>query len=116
MPVSRRTEVRRADLPAGPGLEVLMDLGRGRPLSAAGPRASHALHVQPSRIRHLHADDEFCRDVHAPPIVLPPNYYPDDDPGRQPENRWRSHAHLLFGNWINEMYQTTPFDLADIGR
>ena len=34
---------------------------------------------------------------------------------RQPENRWRSHAHLLFGNWINELYQTTPFDVQKIG-
>ena len=32
-----------------------------------------------------------------------------------PENRWRSHAHLLFGNWINELYQTTPFDISKIG-
>jgi homoserine O-succinyltransferase len=31
-------------------------------------------------------------------------------------NRWRSHAHLLYGNWINEIYQSTPFDLAQIGR
>ena len=30
-------------------------------------------------------------------------------------NRWRSHAHLLYGNWINKIYQTTPFDHAEIG-
>jgi homoserine O-succinyltransferase len=30
-------------------------------------------------------------------------------------NRWRSHAHLLYGNWINEIYQTTHFDLSRIG-
>jgi pimeloyl-ACP methyl ester carboxylesterase len=39
---------------------------------------------------------------------VPCNYYPDDDPSRPPQNRWRSHAHLLYGNWINEIYQTTP--------
>ena len=39
----------------------------------------------------------------------------EDDPSRAPENRWRSHAHHLFGNWINELYQTTPFDLDTIG-
>ena len=44
------------------------------------------------------------------------NYYPDDDPSRPPMNRWRSHAHLLYGNWINEIYQGTPFDLAEIGQ
>jgi len=30
-------------------------------------------------------------------------------------NRWRSHAHLLYGNWINQLYQTTTYDLAAIG-
>ena len=43
-------------------------------------------------------------------------YYPEDDPGRPPLNRWRSHAHLLFGNWINQVYQTTSFDLDRIGH
>ena len=57
------------------------------------------------------------RDVaEGNPINVPRNYYPGDDPARPPQNRWRSHAHLLYGNWINEIYQTTPFDLNRIGR
>ncbi len=36
-------------------------------------------------------------------------------PGAPPENRWRSHGQLLYGNWINEIYQTTPYDLDAIG-
>jgi homoserine O-succinyltransferase len=60
---------------------------------------------------------EYDRDVAAgAPIGVPHDYYPDDDPSKMPPNRWRSHAHLLYGNWINEIYQTTPFDLAEIGR
>jgi homoserine O-succinyltransferase/O-acetyltransferase len=50
------------------------------------------------------------------PINVPQNYYPDDNPALPPLNRWRSHAHLLYGNWINEIYQGTPYDLAEIGR
>jgi homoserine O-succinyltransferase len=46
------------------------------------------------------------------PIAVPAHYFPGDDPSRMPENRWRSHAHLLFGNWLNEVYQRTPFDWA----
>jgi homoserine O-succinyltransferase len=46
---------------------------------------------------------------------VPKNYYPDDDPTRTPLNRWRSHAHLLYGNWINEIYQSTPYDIREIG-
>ena len=44
------------------------------------------------------------------------SYYPDDNPALAPLNRWRSHAHLLYGNWINEIYQGTPYDMAEIGR
>jgi homoserine O-succinyltransferase len=47
---------------------------------------------------------------------VPINYYPNDDPSKAPQNRWRSPAHLLYGNWINEIYQTTPFDPAQIGQ
>ena len=49
-------------------------------------------------------------------VSLPINYYPDDDPEKAPRNCWRAYAHLLFGNWINEMYQTTPYELERIGQ
>ncbi|MEM7506446.1 MAG: homoserine O-succinyltransferase, partial [Pseudomonadota bacterium] len=70
---------------------------------------------------HLEYDDttlkeEYDRDIaKGDPIAVPVNYYPKDDPTKSPENRWRSHAHLLFGNWINQIYQTTPYDLQKIG-
>ena len=60
---------------------------------------------------------EFIRDMNAglnPDI--PVNYYPDDDYNRAPVNRWRSQASLIYINWINYVYQTTPYDLNDIGR
>ena len=44
------------------------------------------------------------------------NYYPDDDPTQAPINSWRSNAHILFGNWINTLYQSTPFDTGEIGE
>ena len=49
-------------------------------------------------------------------INIPKNYFPKDDPKLIPENRWRSHAHLLYGNWINQIYQTTPFEITKIRR
>jgi homoserine O-succinyltransferase len=48
-------------------------------------------------------------------IDVPHEYYPGNDPAKPPLNRWRSHAHLLFGNWINQVYQTTPYDMEGIG-
>jgi homoserine O-succinyltransferase len=47
---------------------------------------------------------------------VPHEYYPGDNPASRPLNRWRSHAHLLFGNWINQVYQTTPYEMEDIGK
>lgn len=117
VPVSRWTEVRRADIPEGSGLRVLMESDETGICLIDDPR-HRALHM----FNHIEYDsnslgDEFRRDLDAgKPIAPPKNYFPKDDPAREPRNRWRSHAHLLIGNWINELYQTTPFDIAAIGR
>ncbi|MEM1163772.1 MAG: homoserine O-succinyltransferase [Pseudomonadota bacterium] len=117
VPVSRWTEVREEDLPGGRGLQVLMNSAEVGPCLIDDP-AHRALYM----FNHLEYDsttlkDEYDRDVaNGDPIEVPANYYPGDDPARAPENRWRSHAHLLFGNWVNQIYQTTPFDPAGIGR
>ena len=58
---------------------------------------------------------EYDRDILSSSTAqLPVNYYPDDNPNETPTNRWRSHAHLLYGNWINEIYQMTPYDISKI--
>jgi len=59
--------------------------------------------------------DEYWRDFHkGMPIRLPENYFPDDDPENQPIFTWRAHANLLYRNWLNWVYQMTPYDLAEI--
>ena len=116
MPVSRWTEVRRADLPKEAGLEVLMESDEVG-LCLINDAEHRSLYM----FNHIEYDtttlaDEYNRDVAAgKSINMPANYFPGGDPKRPPENRWRSHAHLLFGNWINQLYQTTPFDPAKIG-
>jgi len=59
---------------------------------------------------------EYERDLNAgKPIHVPENYFPNDDPTKQPRVSWRSHGHLLFGNWINYyVYQKTPYDLESL--
>ncbi len=56
--------------------------------------------------------EEYSRDRHRGlDIHLPEHYFPNNDPNRQPLNRWRSHAHLLFSNWLNYyVYQETPYE------
>lgn len=61
---------------------------------------------------------EYDRDVEKGlDIKVPKNYYPEDDPQKEPTVRWRSHANLLFSNWLNYyVYQETPYDLESIGK
>ena len=117
IPVSRWTEVRQAEVDAVPGLVTLLGSNEVGPclIEDAGHRALYIFN-------HFEYDSdtlkqEYDRDVDAGvPINVPQNYYPADDPALRPLNRWRSHAHLLYGNWINEIYQSTPYDMAEIGR
>lgn len=59
---------------------------------------------------------EYFRDLDKGlPIEVPKNYFPDDDPNKKPLMRWRSHANLLYSNWLNYfVYQTTPYNINDI--
>jgi homoserine O-succinyltransferase len=116
VPVSRWTEMRKSEIEAVSGLRILLGSQEVGPCLVEDP-GRRALYV----FNHFEYDSdtlkqEYDRDVaNGTPINIPRNYYPDDDPARPPVNRWRSHAHLLYGNWINEIYQTTHFDLSRIG-
>jgi homoserine O-succinyltransferase len=117
IPVSRWTEVRQAEVDARPGLVTLMASDEVGPCLIEDP-AHRAAYI----FNHFEYDSdtlkqEYDRDIaNGTPITVPVNYYPDDDPAKPPLNRWRSHAHLLYGNWINEIYQSTPYEISDIGR
>jgi homoserine O-succinyltransferase len=64
----------------------------------------------------LTLDGEYRRDLaRGLPIEPPKNYYPDNDPSKEPVVRWRAHANLFFDNWLNYVYQETPFDLNKLG-
>lgn len=113
VPVSRWSEVRESDLPANRGLVVLADSAETG-LCLIDDPAHRMLHM----FNHLEYDTltlagEYARDEGA---YVPAHYFPGDDPAAAPINTWRGHGHMLFGNWINQVYQTTPFELAAIGR
>jgi homoserine O-succinyltransferase len=116
IPVSRWTENKHEEIEAAEGLDVLIGSSEVGPCLVEDP-AHRALYI----FNHFEYDrgtlkEEYDRDVaKGAPINVPCNYYPNDDPSKPPENRWRSHGHLLYGNWINEIYQTTEFDISKIG-
>ena len=57
--------------------------------------------------------DEYYRDIaKAPNTPIPCHYFPHDDPQNPPTVTWRAHANLLFSNWLNFVYQETPYDIA----
>lgn len=116
IPVSRWTEMRQAEVDSVSALRTLLGSDEVGPCLVED--VDHrALYI----FNHFEYDSdtlkqEYDRDVASgTEINVPLNYYPNDDPSQPPQNRWRSHAHLLYGNWINEIYQSTPFDLAKIG-
>jgi homoserine O-succinyltransferase len=117
IPVSRWTEMKQAEIDTAAGLTTL--LGSDEAGACLVEDTAHrALYI----FNHFEYDsgtlkEEYDRDISSgTPINVPMNYYPGDDPSQQPQNRWRSHAHLLYGNWISEMYLTTPYDMDQIGQ
>ena len=116
VPVSRWTEISEDAVVRNDNLEILLDSNEVGPCLIED-RENNFLFL----LNHLEYDgntlsNEYLRDRDAEKsFQVPKNYFPNDDPKLEPINRWRSHAHLLYGNWINEIYQTTPFDIEKIG-
>ena len=116
VPHSRNTEIRRADIEKVPALTILSESDEAGIYAVANLKArqffitGHA-EYDPNTLRN-----EYERDVIAGlnPNV-PQNYYPNDNPNREPVVKWRSVAHLLFANWLNYyVYQETPYELESI--
>jgi homoserine O-succinyltransferase len=115
-PHSRHTEVRRSDIDRNPELELVSesaDAGvyivmahKGRQIFVTG----HS-EYDPNTLK-----DEYDRDLKKGlSIDIPVNYFPNNDPGLPPVVKWKSHANLLYYNWLNYyVYQTTPYDINAI--
>lgn len=115
MPHSRWAAVEKNEILAHPELEILSQGFETGPALVA-TRDLHSVfltgHFEYGRDTLA---EEYWRDFKAGlPIRLPHNYFPDDNPERQPLFTWRSHANLLYRNWLNWLYQMTPYDTAQI--
>ena len=116
IPVSRHTAVDEASLFACADLTVLAasdESGVGLAVSKDGRRVFATGH---SEYDAYTLDAEYRRDLGKGMRIDPPlNYYVDDNPANAPRVTWRSHAHLLFANWLNYfVYQETPYDLTKL--
>ncbi len=116
VPQSRHTTIHREDVEKHPEIKIIacseeagvyiMATNEGRQIFITG----HS-EYDPGTLRK-----EYLRDKDAGlPIEIPKNYFPDDDDTKEPLVTWRSHANLLYANWLNYfVYQTTPYDLKEI--
>ena len=116
MPHSRHTEIRRSDILSCHDLSLICE-GDVSGVSIVMARNGREFYVT----GHLEyspytLDNEYKRDFgKRDDVDMPVNYYIDDDPAKGPLVRWRSHANLMFSNWINYyVYQATPFDREQI--
>ena len=118
VPHSRHTTVLREDVEKVPGLRIIAsseEAGVYAVMSREGRQIFISGHSE------YDADTlqrEYLRDKNLGlPIRVLENYFPNDDDTQEPIVRWRSHANLLYSNWLNYfVYQTTPYDIMTIGQ
>ena len=115
-PHSRHTEIRAEDIERVRELKLLSVSDDAGVYMVASRDGRNIYITGHSEYDPLTLKAEYDRDVSKGlPIHVPQNYYPNDDPAREPQVRWRGHANLLYTNWLNyHVYQETPFDVDDI--
>lgn len=116
MPHSRHTEVRREDILACPGLQLIAEspeCGVSMVMARGGREFYITGHLEyaPNTLDTEYRRDRGVRDD----VELPRHYYVGDNPDNPPLVTWRAHANLLYSNWINYyVYQETPYDINRI--
>ena len=118
VPHSRHTTVDRADIEAVPELKIIASSEKAGVYAVMNKGGRQIFVTGHSEYDQDTLNREYLRDKNQGlPIHVPENYFPDDDDTKEPIVRWRSHANLLFSNWLNYfVYQTTPYDIMSIGE
>ena len=115
-PHSRYTEVRVPEINKNSGLILLSESAlAGAYLVMSEDRRQIFVTGHPEYDQNT-LGEEYWRDVNkGMEIAVPDNYYPGNNPENNPTVNWRSHAHLLYSNWLNYyVYQSTPYTLGEL--
>lgn len=118
VPHSRHTTVDREDVEKVPELKILASSDVAG-LYAIATKGGKQIFITGHSEYDAHTlKSEYDRDVsQGKPIKIPVNYYPDDDPSKEPVVTWRAHANLIYSNWLNYfVYQTTPYDIKEVSK
>lgn len=115
-PHSRYTEVKEDEIVAHPDLMLLSKSDKAGVYMVMSKDRRQIFVTGHSEYDASTLKEEYERDVaKGLDIAIPDNYYPDDNPANEPLVLWRSHASLLYSNWLNYyVYQATPFQLDQI--
>ncbi|MBP2034155.1 homoserine O-succinyltransferase [Clostridium algifaecis] len=115
-PHSRHTGVEKKDIEKIPELEILSESKEAGVYITATKGGRKIFVTGHPEYDTLTLKSEYDRDISANlPIDIPKHYFPDNDPGKMPIANWKSHANLLFQNWLNYyVYQETPYDLNNL--
>ncbi|ACL77620.1 homoserine O-acetyltransferase MetA [Ruminiclostridium cellulolyticum] len=118
VPHSRHTEVTHEDVAKIDDLEILAESKEAGVYLVASKDGRHIFATGHSEYDPYTLKFEYERDLEKGlDIEVPKNYFPGDDPAKEPIVRWRGHGNLLFLNWLNYyVYQETPYDLTNIGK
>ena len=112
VPQSRYTGFRKEDIVAIDELEIVAESEEAGPYLILDKRMKNIFVSGHPEYDQLTLDKEYKRDV-AKGInpEIPVNYYPDNNPEKEPPKTWRCHANTLYYNWLNYyVYQNTPYE------
>ena len=116
VPHSRHTGINKSDIEKVSSLEILAESEEAGVYIITDKNERRFFITGHSEYDSDTLQKEYLRDVERGlDIKVPKNYFPDDDPTKEPIVKWRSHANLLYSNWLNYfVYQTTPYDIKEI--
>ncbi len=116
VPQSRYTTVKTEDVAAVKELKILASSEETGIYAVATPGGRQIFITGHSEYDPDTLKNEYLRDQAAGlGTAVPKNYFPGDDPTKDPMVTWRAHANLLYSNWLNYfVYQTTPYDIKEI--